>query len=450
MSTSDYRAQSPLSNLRCRAGKAVPAMALLILLFAPAAISQAQQPMRLAEIEVVGLKRLKEEEVITTSGLKVGQTIDPAVIDDAAEKLMHSGLFKRLSYRVRSADDQATVVFEVEEATKNLRVVFENFVWFSDAEILQAIRQDVPYFDGTSPEVGTTANKIAAALQRMLDGKKIPGTVEFMPYADLSTGRTELMFTARGVKIRVCSLHFPSASAISEADLIKASQPLLKSDYSRKDIGGFANYTLFPLYRHIGHLRAQFQPPAAGLESGQCAEGVAVTIPVDEGPPYSWGGAEWSGNQGLPAEELSAALGMKVGEVADGLKIDKGIKELRKAYGRKGYIAAVVRESSEFDASNQRVVYQFAIREGPQYHMGNLSIVGLPSGDSQRLREKWRLAPGDVFDEPYIRDFTKTDGLQVVGPIILARSRNGVRTNFTYEMKPDAEKLTVDVIITIK
>src|SRR6267143_1009293 len=223
------------------------ATTLLTLLFWSSSPCLAQKQTTLRRIEFVGLKKLTGQQVIDASGLKVGDAINPDVIDAVAEKLMQSGLFKKLGYKVRTVDNEATVIFEVEEASRNLPVVFENFVWFSEDEIARAIRQDVPFFDGTAPEAGTTTDKIAAALQRLLVQKKIPGRVEHMPYADLAKGTQEIMFTVEGVKIPVCSLHFPGAAVISDADLIKASQALLKADYSKKDAGGFATYTLFPL-----------------------------------------------------------------------------------------------------------------------------------------------------------------------------------------------------------
>src|SRR5437588_4736821 len=332
----------------------------IVLLIIAGVSCHAQEQVTLRRVEIVGLKRLKAEQVLDLSGLKVGDTTKRDAIDVAAQKLVDSGLFKKVGYRMSIKSAEAFVTFEVEEAMRNLPVVFENFVWFGEQEIARAIRQDVPFFDGTAPEAGDTADKIAAALRRLLSQKNISGQVEFLPYVDTATGKVELLFTVKGVKIPVCSLHFPGADAIPEEDLIKAAQPLLKSDYSRKDISGFALYTLFPLYRHIGHLRAQFQQPTASVaDSASCAGGVAVTIPVDEGVVYSWDKVEWIGNQILTSDVLTTALGMKTGELADGVKIDKGIKELRHAYGRRGYIAVRYKEASTLDDSTKQVSYRF-------------------------------------------------------------------------------------------
>ena len=418
---------------------------LLAALWSPA-ICAAQKPARLIKIEVVGNKRVTQEQIIETSQLKIGQPVDPSVADTAAEKLMQSGLFKTLSYRLRTADDQATVIFEVIDAAKNLPVVFENFVWFSDDEIAHAIRQDVPFFDGTAPQGGTTTNKIVAALQRLLDGKRIPAKVEFLPYADTATGKVELLFTARGVKIPVCSLHFPGAEAVPETDLIKASQQFIQSDYSKKDAAAFATYTLFPLYRRIGRLRATFQDPTVKLDPETCTGGVGVTIPVEEGLAYSWEKAEWMGNQAVTSEELSAALGMKAGDVADGFKIDKGLIDVHKAYGHRGYVAASFRPSIEFDDASAHVSYRFSVTEGARYFMGKLIINGLPPEDEERLRAKWTLGSNAVFDASYLDDFGQK-GLREFITGLAQRSPGSRRPKVEVKTKPDAQKQTVDVII---
>jgi outer membrane protein assembly factor BamA len=418
---------------------------MLAALWSPA-ICAAQKPTRLIKIEVVGNKRVTPAQVIETSQLKIGQTVDPGVLDAAADRLMQSGLFKTLSYRLRTADDEAIVIFTVEEAAKNLPVVFENFVWFADDEIARAIRQDVPFFDGTAPQGGTTTNKIAAALQRLLDGKRIPARVEFLPYADTATGKVDLLFTARGVKIPVCALHFPGAEAIPEANLIKASQQFIQSDYSKKDAAAFAKYALFPLYRRVGRLRATFQEPTVKLAPEACTGGVGVTIPVAEGVAYSWEKAEWSGNQTVTSEELSAALGMKPGELADGFKIDKGLIDVHRAYGHRGYVAASFRPSIEFDDASAHVSYRFSVTEGARYFMGKLIINGLPPEDEERLRAKWSLGTNAVFDASYIDDFGQK-GLREFMTGLAQRSPGSRRPKIEVKTKPDAQKQTVDVII---
>jgi outer membrane protein assembly factor BamA len=408
----------------------------------------AQQRQTLGGLEFVGLKRLTRAQVVAMSGLKIGQVVDGAILDAAAGELLKTGLFRRLSYRLHNSGNQAIVTFQVEESAVSLPVVFENFVWFSDDEIVAAVRKDVIFFNGTSPASGETPDKIAAALQRMLTEKRIAGQVDYLPY--VSKDKQELVFTVKGARIPLCSLHFPGASAVSEAELVRVSQPLLKTDYSKKDVATFAPINLLPLYRRIGHLRAQFQPPVATLDSsGQCAGGVNVSIPVDEGKSYRWAKSIWDGNDKLTVEDLGAALGMNPGDLADGTKIDAGLKNIEKAYRARGLLAPAIQSTAEYDDAASLVTYSFKINEGQRYFMGDLIITGLSPADASDLKSKWTLGSNAVFDETYLEQF-RQGPLREFMRAMMQRSRIGTRTKVEVETRPNAARNTVDVVLAFK
>ncbi len=93
----------------------LPAAGFCLCVLAFAGTARAQEQTTLRKIEVVGLQRMSSEQVVQLSGLQLGQPIDARRIDAAADKLMQSGTFRRVSYRVRSEDYELTVIFEVEE-----------------------------------------------------------------------------------------------------------------------------------------------------------------------------------------------------------------------------------------------------------------------------------------------------------------------------------------------
>ena len=407
-----------------------------------------QERLTLDRIEFVGQKRLSISQLTSLSELKIGQVVDGTILDAAAGKLLQSGLLRKLSYRVRSAKGRATVTFTLEEAAANLPVVFEDFVWFTEEELASAIRADVPFFNGTAPAAGETLDKITAALQHLLDQKRITGHVEAVP--SLTGEKYQLIFTVKGAKVPVCALHFPGAKVISEAELIKASQPILKAEYSQKDVAAFPEVSLVPLYRHLGYLRAQFQTPAAVFEnSGQCPSGVVLTIPVEEGAAYTWGRSEWNGNEKLSVDELATALGMNPGELADGTKIDNGLKQVRLAYARRGHITAQVKETFEVEPTSSQVNYKFFITEGPRYFMGELIVNGIAQADADQLKAKWKLGTNTVFDETYIDEFRQTAMPDFIRGLV-QRSPTRARVKAEFQTRPDAVRNTVDVVITFR
>jgi hypothetical protein len=65
--------------------------------------------------------------------------------------------------------------------------------------------------------------------------------------------------------------------------------------------------------------------------------------------------------------------------------------------------------------------------------MGELTITGMDEKDAEVLRKKWRLKPGDVYDDAYVQQF---------------RSENGSPTRrLTLEVALDAAKRVVNLKI---
>lgn len=408
------------------------------------------QAMRLSKIEFTGLQRLSQTEAVAKSGLQVGQPVDVATLDAAAERLLESGLFKSLSYNYRTAGGQATVTFQVEELKWNVPIVFDNFVWFSDEELFKLIRQHVPTFDGTAPASGTITDQIKKILEDLLRAKKIAGDVEYMATVDSSGKQPEHLFEIKNASIPVCALKFSGAAVVPESELVKSSSAILNNSYSQKFVSAYVENNLLLIYRERGYMRAAFRAPQIKLETNaECQDGVVVTVPVEEGAAYTWNRAEWADHQALSVAELDAALGMRPEELANGAKIDKGLDQVRKAYHRRGYLAADVLPVPVFDETSHRVTYRLNVKEGPQYRMGALTITGLSERDTNFLRGKWRLLPREVYDQSYLEEFSK----KVIPEFLKEAQSNGHPLGpfkIDTAIKPNREKLTVDVTVNFR
>jgi outer membrane protein assembly factor BamA len=406
----------------------------------------AQSGRKIAGIETEGLQTLTAETVIATSGLKIGESFSVEAIDAAAERLVKSGLFKRVAYRTRNVGGNVTITFQLEEVKgQSSPVVFDNFIWFSDEELSAAIKREVLSFNGSAPDTGNTNEAIKKALQNLLAERKLPGQVEY------NLTEHEHLFRVAGVPMKICTLHFPGAQSVSEQKLIEAARSSMDLEYSRQSAKIFPKYGLYPIYRELGHLRATFGEPVARPETNPDCEGVDLTIPVNEGAVYSWVKAEWSGNQVLSAKELDAALGMSAGEVANGKKFDQGLSEIRKAYGKRGHIQVHTNETPQFDDATSRVTFKIAVNEGPQYRMGTVEFKGFTPVDAALLSEKWGLKSGEVYDRSYANRFLHVDADEILSRIFKARLSQGKPVpNLSNQEQTDSQTLTVNLTIELK
>jgi outer membrane protein assembly factor BamA len=403
-------------------------------------------PRKIAAIETEGLQALTTETVIATSGLKVGDTFTSEATDAAAERLLGSGLFKKVGYRTRTVGNNVTITFQLEEVKgQSSPVVFDNFIWFTDEELAAAIKREVPAFNGTAPDIGNTNEAIKKALQNLLAERKLPGQVEY------NLTEREHLFRIEGAPMKICTLHFPGAKGVSEQKLIEATRSSMDQEYSRQSAATFPKYGLFPIYRELGHLQATFGEPVAKPNTNAGCEGVDLTIPVNEGAVYSWAKAEWFGNQVLQAKDLDDALGMKPGEVANGMKFDKGLSEVRKAYGTKGHIQTNMKPAAEFDDAGSKVTYKIAVSEGPQYRIGTVEFKGFSADDAAALAKKWELQSGEVYDQSYAGRFLRERAGEIMSRIAKERQMQGKRMpNLGILEHPNRQTLIVNLTIEMK
>ena len=124
---------------------------------------------KLLSIHVKGLQNFKEEQVIAASGLKLGQYVGEAEFQQAAQKLGETGLFANLSYKYQYSNAGCNLDLEVEENEKLVPILFDNFVWFSDAELLSALKAQMPLFDGRVPAGGNLTDRVSEKLKEILD-----------------------------------------------------------------------------------------------------------------------------------------------------------------------------------------------------------------------------------------------------------------------------------------
>jgi len=143
---------------------------------------------------------------------------------------------------------------------------------------------------------------------------------------------------------------------------------------------------------------------------------------------------------------------MKSGERANGLKIDAGMMSVQKLYGKKGFLTARLANEPVFDDAIKRVAYRISVTEGPQYRMGTLTITGLSESEANRLKEKWKLRQGEIFDASYLEEFGKKGIREYLENAFReGRIQPGSRpSNIQSSIKPNKQTLIVDVVFEFK
>jgi outer membrane protein assembly factor BamA len=360
---------------------------------------------KLLSVHVKGLDHFTEDQVLAASGLKLGRFAGEEEFKQAAQKLGETGMFTQLNYTYKYSTEGCELQLQVAENDKLIPIVFDNFVWSSDDELLRMLRARVPLFNGRVPGEGHLADQIADALSSILDEKKIAGKVEYMASGSRDGSIEAYNYKVAMHAVVVRNMDFPGAAADELPALQAAAKPLSGQDYLRTKMQVQEHFNFLPVYHARGYLKAQFSEAQAKVIQDGAQTQVDVSFPVSPGLRYKVTDVHFAGNAVFPAEKLRELIHLKTGEPANSVELADDLQQVHKLYGTKGYLFAHIEAVPKMDDSDATVGYQLNVIEEDMYRMGELSIDGVPPENAKKMLAQWQMKKGDPYDSSYPQRF---------------------------------------------
>ena len=425
---------------------------LLLLFFAAAYPLRAQTPdtatAPLREVRVDGQKHLSQAQIVGLTGLIAGSQVARTDLQAAADNLAKTGLFDKVSYNFETRTG-VIVTYHVEESPR-IPAYFDNIPWFADSELSDAIRKKLSYFDGTLPQGGGAVEQAAEAIKEVIASHGLQVTLEHQVTGNPTGDGTVQLFKVEGPALRIEKLEFSDTSLLASKAVQQHLAEIVGKPYSRMAIDLFLTEAIRPVYLRKGCLHPKLGPPEirlTGNPNQKLPEQIPVFVPSDPGPVYHWKEAHWAGNATVSEFTLNGNVGLKPGDVADGMQIEAGWDRVREEFGRHGYLDAKVDPVPSFDESAHTVSYSVTIHEGPQYRFGKMVLTGLSPAAEKKLLAAWPIPQGEIFDKTkYEEVLTKLQlhQEQIFGELPLHYETVG------HWLQPDASTGTVDVLLDFK
>lgn len=381
---------------------------LLLLLSAVVAAQTAgktQISYKLLSVHVKGLQHYSERDVVSASGLRLGQFAGEEEFKQAAQKLGETGLFAQLNYSYKYSTNGCDLELQVAENDHLVPIIFDNFVWFSDDELMRMLHDRVPLFDGRVPGGGHLTDQIADALGSILDEHKIGGRVEYMASGPLNGAIEAYDYKLSMHAIVIRNLDFPGATDPEAPLLQAAAKPLSGQDYLRTKMRVQEKFNFLPVYHARGYLKAEFGEAQAKVADDGAQTLVDVSFPVTHGVQYKLTDVKFSGNNVFPAEKLRELIQLKTGEPANSVELTDDLQQIHKLYGTKGYLFAHADAVPTMDDATATVAYQINLNEDEMYRMGDLNIDGIPPENTKKMLAQWQMKKGDPYDSSYPQRF---------------------------------------------
>lgn len=364
----------------------------------------------LDSVLVTGSQRFTSAQIASAIGLRVGQEVTRDSLQNAADKLAELGLFQNIQYHFSTIGTGVRVVYELADAPL-LAVTFDNFPWLSDDDLAAGLKASGILFNGSAPAKGAILDAMSDALIRTLDQRGVHAHVTHQVISMPVENQMVQQFRVDDADLTVQSIEFSDPLAKNDRAIQTAVADLIGKPYSRSRIKLFEFEQLRPIYLAHSYLQVRFGPTVAEFvsKSPTALSGpLIVTAPIIVGPAYQWGGVQWQGNTAIASSNLDQLVEIQPGSPADGNKIEATWERVRAAYGQAGYLDATLDPQAQFDEKTAHVIYSVTIKEGPQYHMGNLVLTGLSVEGERRIRAGFPIASDAIFNKDMYESFLNT------------------------------------------
>ncbi len=394
--------------------RAVIFIALLVWAFAPPASGQDDE-VYISEIVVEGGVTVTLDTVTYYLGLEAGDPLESDLIAEGFHRLWDSGLFETVRIESEETEDGEVVLYIViTERPFVSTVVFEGNKKVSTSEMKDFLDEkgvDVPR---NVPLKMSQLSRIQSAVKEIYDEEGFRSARVTFEIQDEGRNRRKVVFLIdEGGKVKIDEIEFVGNEVFSDGKLrgqlkeVKAIN--LYRKWGKKIIYTRENWeadrdNLRDFYLNNGYLDIKIGEPALELiakkPDADTLEGkkyrMKVSIPVEEGEPYSVESLKLEGVEIFNADALQGMFEVDLGKTYSKKAFDSAKEKIQEIYHNSGYIYAYANERFERVEDKELAVdVTVDVFEGDRFNLGRIEFVGNSNTRDKVLRREFRIVEGN-------------------------------------------------------
>jgi outer membrane protein assembly factor BamA len=235
---------------------------------------------------------------------------------------------------------------------------------------------------------------------------------------------------------------FESAALVSSDEKNEISKEILAKDepgFERTlaDLIDEAGFRVFHIYQHYGYYMADVTADPKAVPGIKNTVDVVVRV-NDPGRKFVFRGIRWSGTTIFSEQQLNETMAIQPGEIFDRDKFVKGLEELRRLYGSKGYVQYTAFPDTDINQIEGTIRIRMDVDEGEQFRFGHLFIAGLDDEHSRQLHDAWEGLRG----QPYSHEQAEKLLVRMLHPV-----EKGITLDDYSDRKYDMKNHVVDYFV---
>lgn len=377
------------------------AIAICAALLTP--IGAGAQNYAVSRVQIEGNQRIEAETIQSFLGLRPGETVSGAQLNDAFQRLQRSGLFETVDI----VPAGSTLIVTVKEFPTINRVNIEGNDRISDEDLAGLLQsQSRRVYNPASAEADaaiiTEAYRQAGRITATVQPRIIPR----------SNNRVDLVFeVSEGQVVEIERVSFVGNRAFSDRRLrrvIESKQAgffraLIRSDTFVEDRINFDRQLLRDFYLSRGYV--DFQVLSTTPEVTRERDAFFLTVNVQEGQQFRFGSVLTTSDlPEIDTDEFQAVTRIKEGEVYSPALVENTITRMERLAVQKGLNFIRVEPRINRNDADVTLDVEFLVTRGPRVFVERIDIEGNATTLDRVVRRQFRQVEGDPFNPREIRD----------------------------------------------
>ncbi|UCB44380.1 MAG: outer membrane protein assembly factor BamA [Spirochaetota bacterium] len=415
-------------------------------------IAQSYEGKTIVSIEFKGLVQTDELSVRSVLDSRVRSKFSQDTVDNDIKSLYNLDLFDNIMVDVTQKEDGVVVTYIFTELPTIREVVIKGNKKVSRIEI----KDEIVLSKGSVYREEDIFDDLQS-IKDLYKEKGLPYTsVEYKVVKtdekDKETGEpkntVDLIFTvteSEKLVVKNKGIYFSGIKAARKDDLLNLMQTKyegywLASGFFKEDEFEQDKLAIIRHYGGLGYIDAQIIKVDKSISFNEIfkKQEMEITIYIDEGEQYKFGGITIEGNAIFTDEELYSLIPLKEGDVFNKLEFDSNIQAIRDLFASNGYIYFNLDTDENKDRERHIISYNINVTENNKAHVEHVFITGNDKTHAFVIERELEVREGEIFNSSHIqRSREKLFNLQYFSAVNI-------------DVKPGSEFGLVDLIFDVE
>jgi outer membrane protein insertion porin family len=362
-------------------------------------------PGLLHSIVIKGNSIYETDAITAVSGLKAGQRISPAQIEQARKKLQDLEVFNSVSFAYRTtpgSSPQYDVTFEL---TENPQIFPMRFERLGDPEAIRAyLKQHLELYSDRIPGTDGVLQRYRSAVEAFV-AQTSPNTKVRAVISNDDPKELAVLFTPNIPAPTISQVEVSGNEAVDTGTILRAvNEVAIGVPLSEVRLKMILDGAIKPVYAAKGYAAVSF--PKVEVEPAKTNAGVIVKVQIKDGPQFKFGTVHFHG-KGLEEDEVRSAITFRPGQLFNAEQMDNFRIELMNRMKRRGLLDSSISNETQVDDSKKTVNVTYNVVAGEPYNFAKLDIQGLDINSRPVIEKLWGEKVGHVFNPEYPEFFLK-------------------------------------------